>query len=1254
MNLKCILRATFLFLFAVTTIFCLAISAYSQEKSTESAGPEKTITTVYVPFDKLQKTFEQNGRGVFLPYDQFQKLWDAAQTDKQKPLPKPEVPISFMINEIISEANIVDEIVQVESKIRIELLKNGWLEIPLKLSDAAITSAEIDGQPARILGETGKGFRLLIESKITPPAEQTATGTAEAGTQVSPETQKPEAAETAEALKATNSENANSILLVLKYAKKIDKSPGRNSVSFEIPQAPINRWTVRIPESDVKVDIAPLIAATEEKNDKNETVLLAFLGTSPVVRIGWTPKAEGATGLDALIFLQMDERVQIEDGVVRTEARLDYTISRSPVERLSIEVPNDQKVVELLDANVRQWSVNQGEHSQTINVELFEPAKNQQSLILKLERFVTPEDTLVTIPTISGVGVSRQQGVLLVRSAEELSTDVKNCKGLMQIDPNELEQPVPLSQQRGGMGGTNRAPGPNNQQVVPSSKWDYAYQLSSANYELELQTSKVKPRITAEMEVAGSIGTRSLRLDINTVYNIERAGVFSLEFDIPNEYHVGNINNSNTHGNMQQTQRAEIESTSIDRISDTTSRLKINLSRRAIGTVAVKIGLTKEIDGTNLLTSTGKQVDIAMSFPHVAGEYIESCENQAFISADSCLRVTLADSTGMQTIPLNLARQKWTGQSGTPTIYGFMFGKEEAKAEFKVERRKPQVTVQELLSVNVADGVVKYTDKISFDVLYSGIKSLRIDVPEKIADKIRNLTSSIRDSKMIPQPEDVERGYVAMVFEFENDFIGNGNIELTWEDEMKQLDVGKSVGIPIPRLIPRNVDRSFGHILISKSQTIDLGETDETQGLRAVDPQHDIPAASPIVDATAAFEFYDKWALELIATRYKNEDMKQTSIEDGLLEVVSVRNSNMLTARGVYRMRSVKQRLQIELPQDASVLGVKINGKAVVLESADATSARGNKIYMIPLNAVVPDTPFVFEIRYSYPGSVAKIEIPKFPGEMNNQAAASNSQGKPGDTATESKPTTDESNTAVQQMYVLAYVPEEKIVTGFKGPWSPGFQFTSTSNFNNTKTKHDISGVETMRRVAMDNNPTTFPVDGNIYVFSALQPGCEPDDALRLSLINENLLKIIAIIIIGVMGVVLVFYSWSCKLKFVFAVAVVMLVFGVFCPTLMSYFVCQSVFESTILLVAALWVLAGIFECGKGIGQKFLSCCTRRSSTCDTNASSTESNVNEKNDSADSAHSQTEKAMIGENQARDTKTEGSPNSENVESENKNG
>ena len=178
-----------------------------------------------------------------------------------------------------------------KAKLKIEVLAEGWNEIPLRLADAAITAATLDGKPARIVGEPGQDYQLLVEKKGKEPEPME---------------------------------------LALEYARAISRMPGQNSVSFQAPQAPVSRWRVVIPQAGVKVNLQPLIAATEVPAEKkpdgrqaakktpDETVVLAFVGAAPMVRIDWTPKAEGATGLAALASVQAEQQVWITEGVVRT------------------------------------------------------------------------------------------------------------------------------------------------------------------------------------------------------------------------------------------------------------------------------------------------------------------------------------------------------------------------------------------------------------------------------------------------------------------------------------------------------------------------------------------------------------------------------------------------------------------------------------------------------------------------------------------------------------------------------------------------------------------------------------------------------------------------------------------------------------------------------------------------------------------------------------------------------------------------
>ena len=90
------------------------------------------------------------------------------------------------------------------------------------------------------------------------------------------------------------------------------------------------------------------------------------------------------------------------------------------------------------------------------------------------------------------------------------------------------------------------------------------------------------------------------------------------------------------------------------------------------------------------------------------------------------------------------------------------------------ERRKPQVTVGQLLVVRIEDGVAKYDFTFHYDVLYSGVKSLRIDVPKDVAEGLRVVTPGFNKTPIEPPPADLAKGDVAWSLTGESELIGRG------------------------------------------------------------------------------------------------------------------------------------------------------------------------------------------------------------------------------------------------------------------------------------------------------------------------------------------------------------------------------------------------------------------------------------------------------------------------------------------------
>jgi hypothetical protein len=1067
----------------------------AQERANDEKKTDRKILEqdIYIPYEKLRQVFEKQGRGVFLPYEKFQELWQAAQ-EKNRPAADVKPPVGALITEIENVATVEKDVVHVQAKVKIEVLAEGWNEIPLRLSDAAITSATIAGQPARILGEPGQGYRLLVEKK---------------------------------------GKQAEQIELALEYAKSITRTPGQNSVSFQSPQAPVSRWRVVIPQAGVKVNLHPLIAATEVPDEKkpdgsaakkaDETVVLAFVGAAPEIRIDWTPKSEGATGLAAVASVQTQQQVWINEGVVRTRTTLLYSISRAELAHLTIDVPADQKVVNVFDANVRKWTVAAAAGGQRITAELFEPAKTLQQVIVELEKFAGEKaKATVDVPMVKAGDVGRQQGVVVVQVTESLRAEATKTSGLLQVDAAEL---------------------PGN---LRGAHWAFSYRYASVPYELTLGIEKVQPQITVDSLVEASLRPDRLTLDLTAVYTIEKAGVFRLELDVPAGFDVQRVRGAEVAGATP----VAVDSHYLEGAKKT--RLVVNLSRKAIGRVALAVQLQKDLRQPELLTPTGKAAAIALPLPLVAPRTAERATGRLVISAPESLQITPEKTVGLRSVSFKEAYEGVKSPSPTPPneprpVWAYAFnGDEPVDLTFSAERRKPQVTVAQLMVVRVEDGVVKYDFTFNYNVLYSGVKSLRIDVPKTLVDGLRVTTTGFHEKTIDPQPTDVSKEDVAWSLTGETELMGGGQCTLHWEKTIEKLGIGKPADLPMPYLKPRDVFRAWGQIVLVKSETIDVQPSGEPKSLRPIDPQHDL--MSPVASGARAFEFHDDWTLAVTATRYELEEIKRSSIELGLVRMV-VTPADTISVQALYRLRTARQRIEIELPKDVAFESqtLRVNGQPMDLGKGDKNR------YFVPLSAASPDTPMVVELRYTLHGDGGQLVLPAFPDEP-----------------------------AIVKEYLAVYLPEKKTLLGTRGPWTEEFDWRSNS-WIERRPSPKVSPEELVRRVRGSGASSAsaaddFQTDGLLYLYSTLRPVDGPDGSLEMTLIGKNQLRWLVFGITVLLGLLLLPARFAARVVVVGVAVIGLVLAGVFLPTF-SVQILDGVLLAAIFIVAVLWMIVGVMRC---------------------------------------------------------------------------
>jgi hypothetical protein len=288
-------------------------------------------------------------------------------------------------------------------------------------------------------------------------------------------------------------------------------------------------------------------------------------------------------------------------------------------------------------------------------------------------------------------------------------------------------------------------------------------------------------------------------------------------------------------------------------------------------------------------------------------------------------------------------------------------------------------------------------------------------------------------------------------------------------------------------LKPRRVDRAWGQVAVVKAEDIELSAAEEKlEGLRPIDPQRDLMPGASAANAARAFEFQGDWTLPLTATRYLLQEVKRTSIDRAVARIVHTRRGQ-LAVQALYRVRTARQRLAFKLPsgidrKDAfDSQPLRINGQPVVLEQDQ------NQLY-VPLAGRNSEEPFVLEIRYTTDAAQGlTLELPEFPEEP-----------------------------AVQRVYLAAFLPQERTMLGYRGPWNWEQERGLLTPGGSSSLMYDHQLLPWVREggPGADQAGEGFPVDGTFLLFSTLRPAPGAVGALRLTAWNSKFLYFVSLLVL--------------------------------------------------------------------------------------------------------------------------------------------
>lgn len=311
---------------------CILLGARAESAPTQ---PE----TVIVPYDASKPLAGQRPDQLYVPYERFMELWDAAKKNRRGPEPE-NANVSVLLNSARYEGTLMDNnTAQFRGVIDLNTY-SPWVTVPLPMEfDSAtvqsltVDSFKLDGVPAAF-----DNYQLLVEK----PGRHTA---------------------------------------VIEF--RVMLSPRAASANFFVPRTPATRVSLALPRPQMHALIEG--GGMVEKIVNGQRIVTATLGDSNAVRI----KLDSSTVLSRLdrpAVVRVGMQLLAGRAVDSLNTQFDFSFPAAQQDRFVVFFDKDATLVDLSAANLKSWKLIREAEVQVLEVQLNEPVKEQFGFTITCER----------------------------------------------------------------------------------------------------------------------------------------------------------------------------------------------------------------------------------------------------------------------------------------------------------------------------------------------------------------------------------------------------------------------------------------------------------------------------------------------------------------------------------------------------------------------------------------------------------------------------------------------------------------------------------------------------------------------------------------------------------------------------------------------------------------------------------------------------------------------------------------------------
>jgi len=842
--------------------------------------PLRQEHVIYLPFEKLRDVFEDEDSSIVLPYAQFLEMWNRLVEPDEPPIRPP-------VNGVITRADYVGsvkgELVHLEATLDVEVLSAEWARLPVQFGDAAIGSARTE-DGAVLLRGVGEGrYELLVRGQ-----------------------------------------GKHQIKLSLVIGVK-SATEGRSFV-VECPAVGVSNLELEIPEKDLAVQVTPRRTSELRSDLKDATGVRAVLGSTNQFTVSWQPKSGSTDQAAGLANVTDAIAVDVGDGVVHTHAVFDYQILRGSLGELVVEVPGDQRLLDVQVPGLRDWQTETMDDRQRVQVRLHAPATEKVRLELHTEAPIS--ERAFQVGHVRAVGVARESGILAVRGAEDVGLEYVLRESITRIDVADAPESL-------------RKPGST------------FYKFFTPDHKLSVVASQLEPRIVVDSHISILLDKTRLTTRGEFKYQVSRSGIFALTFRLPAGFQVDDVA-------TESMERFEVTS------AENAQTLTVYFTKKLLGdlTVAVTASQARDKPAGELtlplvepLNATREQGLVAVIAPESLEVKTDSARLQAARAAT----------------PAELAAKGFQPEApeGSTLAAAFSFVTRPVGIVQTITERPRRTLVVVGTVANVKEDVVQVTTTFRYQIQFAGTDTFRMAVPALASDRLQVEGDGIKERRKADEASD--DGTVEWTIVLHSEALGDRTFTATYDQKISIPDQGTRFELQPIKVL--DADREAGEIAIQKDLALSV-EAAPT-GLEEIDPRElsqPIGATQPYL----TYRYYQHPAqLTLSVTKHELQDVVKTVVRRAYIEVVITEDGPM-TMRARYDLKSSeRQRLAVTL-RNPRILGITVAGQTVAPEKAPAApgGSAEDKTYLINVARTADsDEPFQIAMVFETPLPQKKLEV---------------------------------------------------------------------------------------------------------------------------------------------------------------------------------------------------------------------------------------------------------------------------------------